>query len=198
MKSTRNNVLVVAASLLALAAPFAVQAQDATEAPAAPNPVVGGAEMLPTKTIVENASASADHSTLVAAIKAAGLDAELSGAGPFTVFAPANEAFNRLAPGTMDTLTKPENKATLAKILHYHVVPGALSLETLVKQAKDAGGSTTLTTVEGGTLTLTAEDGGIVKLTDANGNPSYIAQADVTQSNGVIHVVNGVLVPKLG
>lgn len=195
MKSPRNGVVVLAASLLAFAAPFAAQAQDAT---AAPNPVVGGAEMLPTKTIVENASASADHSTLVSAIKAAGLDAELSGAGPFTVFAPANEAFDRLAPGTMDTLQKPENKATLAKILHYHVVPGALSLETLVKQAKDAGGSTTLTTVEGGTLTLTAEEGGIVKLTDSNGNPAYIAQPDVTQSNGVIHVINGVLVPKLG
>jgi uncharacterized surface protein with fasciclin (FAS1) repeats len=198
MKSTRNSVLVLAASLLGLSAPFAVQAQGGTEAAAAANPVVGGAEMLPTKTIVENASASADHSTLVAAIKAAGLDADLSGAGPFTVFAPTNEAFGRLAPGTVDTLMKPENKATLAKILKYHVVPGALSLEALVKQAKDAGGSTTLTTLEGSTLKLTAEENGVVMLTDPNGNPSYIAQPDVTQSNGVIHVVNGVLVPKLG
>jgi len=198
MKFTRNSVVVLAASLLGLSAPFAVQAQTETEAAATPNPVVGGAEMLPTKTIVENAAASADHSTLVAAIKAAGLDATLSGAGPFTVFAPTNEAFGRLAPGTMDTLMKPENKASLAKILKYHVVPGALSLEALVKQAKDAGGSTTLTTVEGSTLKLTAEESGVVMLTDTNGNPSYIAQPDVTQSNGVIHVVNGVLVPKLG
>jgi len=197
MTSTRNSVFVLAACLLGLTAPFAVTAQTGTEAPAAANPIVGGAEMIPTKTIVENASASAEHSTFVAAIKATGLDATLSGAGPFTVFAPNNEAFGRLAPGTMDTLMKPEHKATLAKIVNYQVVSGALSLEALVKQAKDAGGTITLTTVEGSPLTLTAEESGVVKLTDANGNPSYIAQPDVTQSNGVIHVVNGVLLPKL-
>ncbi|ODU20819.1 MAG: hypothetical protein ABS87_08980 [Sphingomonas sp. SCN 67-18] len=181
--------------LLPAAAPAAMQDQAAAAADAA-NPVVGGAEMLPTRTIVENASASSDHSTLVAAIKAAGLEQTLSGPGPFTVLAPSNEAFGRLAPGTMDALLKPENKETLVKVLTYHVIPGEFSFEQLMAKAHETGAAAQLTTVEGEPLTLSME-GEALKISDVNGNASYIAQPDVKQSNGVIHVVNGVLLPKL-
>ncbi|UUL84212.1 fasciclin domain-containing protein [Sphingomonas qomolangmaensis] len=163
----------------------------------APNPKVGGAEMLATKTIVENASAAPSLSTLVTAVKAADLAETLSGAGPFTVFAPENDAFTRLAPGTLDTLMKPENKAVLAKVLTYHVVPGKVSLAQLQEQMKAGGGTATLTTVEGSPLTVTTEGAAIV-LTDVSGNKSYVAIPDVNQSNGVVHIVNGVVVPKLG
>ncbi|UZK70999.1 fasciclin domain-containing protein [Sphingomonas sp. S1-29] len=163
----------------------------------APNPKVGGAEMLATKTIVENASAAPSLSTLVTAVKAADLAETLSGAGPFTVFAPENDAFTRLAPGTLDTLMKPENKAVLAKVLTYHVVPGKVSLAQLQEQMKAGGGTATLTTVEGSPLTVATEGAAIV-LTDVSGNKSYVAIPDVNQSNGVVHIVNGVVVPKLG
>lgn len=160
------------------------------------NPMVGGAEMFPTKNIVENAVNSADHTTLVAAVKAAGLVETLSGSGPFTVFAPTNDAFGRLAPGTVDTLLKPENKATLTKVLTYHVVPGNMSGTQIMAAIKSGGGTATLTTVEGEPLKAMMEGTSIV-LTDVNGNKSFVTQADVRQSNGVIHVVNGVLLPKM-
>jgi uncharacterized surface protein with fasciclin (FAS1) repeats len=188
----------MAASSVQAVAQTADNAQAAATATAATaNPVVGGAEMLPTKTIVDNASASTDHTTLVSAVKAAGLVETLAGPGPFTVFAPVNDAFGRLAPGTLDTLLKPENKATLTKVLTYHVVPGTLLLADLKTQMDAGGGTATLTTVEGEPLTVTAE-GAAIKITDVNGNASYVMQPDVKQSNGVVHVVNGVLIPKLG
>lgn len=167
-----------------------------TSASAVTNPMVGGAEMFPTKTIVENASASADHTTLVAAVKAAGLVETLSGPGPFTVFAPTNDAFGRLAPGTVDTLLKPENKPALTKVLTYHVVAGNVSAAQLMEMIKAGGGTATLTTVEGEPLKAMAEGSSVV-LIDVNGNKSFVTQADVRQSNGVVHVVNGVLLPKM-
>ena len=157
---------------------------------------VGGAPMLPTKTIVENASAASNLTTLVSAVKAAGLVQALSGPGPFTVFAPSNEAFGRLAPGTLDTLMKPANKATLVKLLTYHVVPGKVTLADLQAKVQAGGGTATLTTVEGQPLTVTNANNALT-LTDVGGNKSYVETPDVLQSNGVVHVVNGVLVPKL-
>ena len=159
------------------------------------NPMVGGAEMFPTKNIVENAVNSADHTTLVAAVKAAGLVETLSGPGPFTVFAPTNAAFAKLPAGTVDTLVKPENKAALTGILTYHVVAGTMTAADLTKAIADGGGSAKLKTVAGGTLTAT-EAGGTITLTDAKGGKSTVTQGDVIQSNGVIHVVDTVLMPK--
>ena len=156
--------------------------------------MVGGAAMYPSKNIVENAVNSKDHTTLVAAVKAAGLVDTLSGAGPFTVFAPTNEAFAKLPAGTVDTLVKPENKATLTKILTYHVVPGKVTAADLAKMIKDGKGKATLKTVQGGTLTA-EEKGGKIELVDAKGGVSTVTIADVMQSNGVIHVVNTVLMP---
>ena len=159
------------------------------------NPMVGGQEMYPTKNIIENAVNSADHTTLVAAVKAAGLVETLEGAGPFTVFAPTNEAFNKLPAGTVDTLVKPENKATLTKILTYHVVAGRVSSHELLKKIKEGKGSAELTTVEGGKLTATVVDGKHIQLKDEKGGTSMVTIADVFQSNGVIHVVDTVLMP---
>ncbi|MFS0738747.1 fasciclin domain-containing protein [Sphingomonas sp. 1P06PA] len=161
----------------------------------AKNPVVGGSEMYPTKTIVDNAVNSKDHTTLVAAVQAAGLVDTLKGPGPFTVFAPTNAAFAKLPAGTVDTLVKPENKATLTSILTYHVVPGRLTAKDLAKQIKDGGGKATLTTVQGGTLTASMM-GKRIMLTDAKGGMSHVTQGDVLQSNGVIHVVDTVLLPQ--
>lgn len=157
--------------------------------------MVGGAAMYPTKNIVENAVNSKDHTTLVAAVKAAGLVETLSSAGPFTVFAPTNEAFNKLPKGTVETLVKPENKATLTKILTYHVVAGKLSAADLWAKVKTGMGKTELTTVQGGKLWVKAE-GKKLYLVDEKGGKSWITIADVNQSNGVIHVVNTVLMPK--
>ena len=175
----------------------AASASASTSASTGTNPMVGGAEMFPTKTIVENASASADHTTLVAAVKAAGLVETLSGPGPFTVFAPTNDAFGRLAPGTVDTLLRPENKPALTKVLTYHVVAGNVSAAQLQQMIIAGGGTATLTTVEGEPLKASIEGSSVV-LTDVNGNKSFVTQADVRQSNGVVHVVNGVLLPKMG
>ena len=169
----------------------------AADAAAAPNPTVGGAAMDATKPIPVNATAAPNLSTLVKAATAAGLVATLSGPGPFTVFAPTNDAFARLAPGTVDTLLKPANKATLTKVLTYHVVPGKITIAQLQAQATAAGGTTTLTTVEGEPLKVTVNNN-VIELADVNGNKSYIETGDVMQSNGVVHVVNGVLLPKLG
>lgn len=157
--------------------------------------IVGGAEMLPTRTIVENASQSADHTTLVAAVKAADLVETLSGPGPFTVFAPTNAAFAKLPAGTVDGLLKPEAKADLAKVLTYHVVPGTMTAAELMSAIEAGGGKAELTTVQGGKLTATASEGTIT-LTDAKGGTSTVTQADVMQSNGVVHVVDTVLMPQ--
>ena len=158
------------------------------------DPDVGGAAMYPSKNIVENAVNSPDHTTLVAAVKAAGLVSTLEGPGPFTVFAPTNEAFDRLPAGTVDNLLKPENKAELVKILTYHVVPGRLTTRDLKKQIRMGSGSATLKTVEGGTLTATLHDGGIM-LTDDKGGMAMVTIPNVIQSNGVIQVINRVLMP---
>ena len=160
----------------------------------AKNPMVGGHEMFPQKNIVENAMNSADHTTLVAAVKAADLVATLQSAGPFTVFAPVNAAFAKLPAGTVDTLLKPENKATLAKILTYHVVAGKMSAADLKKAIKMGGGKAMLKTVAGGTLTATMK-GGKLMLTDGKGGMATMTQADVNQSNGMIHVIDGVVLP---
>jgi uncharacterized surface protein with fasciclin (FAS1) repeats len=156
--------------------------------------MVGGAAMYPTKNIVENAVNSKDHTTLVAAVKAAGLVETLESAGPFTVFAPTNEAFGKLPAGTVDNLVKPENKEMLTKILTYHVVAGRMSAADLWAQVKAGNGKAELKTVQGGTLTAMTE-GKKLYLVDEKGNKSWITIADVNQSNGVIHVVNTVLMP---
>jgi uncharacterized surface protein with fasciclin (FAS1) repeats len=176
----------VAAISLAFAASGAVAAEKTV--------IVGGAPMYPTKTIVDNAVNSKDHTTLVAAVQAAGLVDTLKGAGPFTVFAPTNAAFSKLPAGTVDTLVKPENKGTLTTVLTYHVVPGRVTAKDLADKIKAGGGKAALTTVQGGTLTASMM-GKTVMLTDAKGGMSHVTQADVMQSNGVIHVVDTVLMP---
>lgn len=155
---------------------------------------VGGAPMYPTRNIVQNAVNSKDHTTLVAAVKAAGLVDTLEGPGPFTVFAPTNAAFDKLPAGTVDTLVKPQNKATLTKILTYHVVPGRFSARDLMAKADASGGKAMLKTVEGEDLAVQVKDGA-VWLVDAKGGMSRVTTADVNQSNGVIHVVDTVLMP---
>jgi len=158
---------------------------------------VGGAAMLPSRNIVENAVNSADHTTLVAAVQAAGLVDTLSSPGPFTVFAPTNAAFDKLPPGTVQTLTQPANIPTLTKILTYHVVPGRIAAADLIAQIQAGGGTATLTTVQGGALTAAVVNGNVV-ITDAAGVQSTVTTADVPQSNGVIHVVDTVLMPPQG
>jgi uncharacterized surface protein with fasciclin (FAS1) repeats len=158
------------------------------------NPMVGGAAMSTMKTIPENAMNSKDHTTLVAAVKAAGLVDTLSGPGPFTVFAPTNAAFDKLPNGTVDMLMKPENKDQLTKVLTYHVVAGKMTSKDIAAAIKQGGGKAMLTTVEGEPLTATMQDGKLV-LTDAQGGMSTVTIKDVMQSNGVIHVVDTVLMP---
>jgi uncharacterized surface protein with fasciclin (FAS1) repeats len=156
--------------------------------------MVGGAEMYPNRNIVENAVNSADHTTLVAAVTAAGLVETLSGPGPFTVFAPVNSAFEALPAGTVDSLLLPENKDTLTKILTAHVVAGDLKAADLIALAEAEGGKAMLTTVSGDTLTFWTKDGAAY-VTDESGNAATVTIADVDQSNGVIHVVDKVLLP---
>ncbi|MEG3163656.1 fasciclin domain-containing protein [Sphingomonas sp. PB2P19] len=158
------------------------------------NPRVGGAAMYATKTIVENVVASKDHTTLVAAVKAAGLVETLSGPGPFTVFAPTNAAFAKLPAGTVDTLVKPENKAQLTSILTYHVVPGAVSAADIAAKAKANGGTATYTTVQGGTLSFMKAGSGWA-IMDGKGDKGRITIANVRQSNGMIHVIDTVMMP---
>ncbi|HEV7347791.1 fasciclin domain-containing protein [Telluribacter sp.] len=155
---------------------------------------VGGAEMYPNKNIVENALNSKDHTTLVAAVKAAGLVETLQGKGPFTVFAPTNDAFGKLPAGTVETLVKPENKGTLTTILTYHVVPGRMDSEAIAEAIKKGNGKATFKTVEGGTLTAMMKGKKLV-LTDEKGGTSTVTIKDVYQSNGVIHVVDTVIMP---
>jgi uncharacterized surface protein with fasciclin (FAS1) repeats len=177
-----------AAAVLALAAAPAAFA-------AAKAPMVGGAAMHPSRNIVENAAQSKSHTTLVAAVKAAGLVDTLAGAGPFTVFAPTNAAFGKLPAGTVDTLLRPENKPMLQSVLTYHVVPGRVSAAQLIGKIKAGRGMAKLATVQGGTLTARLM-GGKVVLTDEKGGKATVTQADVFQSNGVIHVTDAVSLPR--
>jgi uncharacterized surface protein with fasciclin (FAS1) repeats len=158
------------------------------------NPIVGGKEMFPTRNIIQNAVNSADHTTLVAAVKAAGLVETLQGTGPFTVFAPTNAAFAKLPAGTVDSLLKPDMKPALTKVLTYHVVAGKWSAEDLMKQIKEGNGTATLTTVAGGKLWAMIKDGKVV-LKDEKGGWSTVTQSNVFQSNGVIHVIDAVVMP---
>jgi uncharacterized surface protein with fasciclin (FAS1) repeats len=181
LKALPQGALALAASLLIGGAALA-------------NPMVGGAKMYPSKTIVDNAVHSKVHTTLVAAVKAAGLVDTLEGAGPFTVFAPVNAAFAKLPPGEVQTLLKPENKDQLSKILTYHVVAGKLTAEELRKDAEAHNGVATLTTVQGEQLQVRPK-GSNLELVDSKGDKAMITTADVMQSNGVIHVINRVLLP---
>ncbi len=179
--------LLLVMTLMSLALVMAVAADK--------DPMVGGQPMYPSKNIIENAVNSADHTTLVAAVKAAGLVETLEGPGPFTVFAPTNEAFSKLPAGTVDTLLKPENKATLTKVLTYHVVAGRLSARDLMQKIKEGNGTAELTTVEGGKLWVTLHDGKHIELKDEKGGTAMVTIANVFQSNGVIHVIDSVVMP---
>lgn len=163
---------------------------------ASSNPTVGGAEMLPTKTIVDNASASPIHKQLVAAIKQADLVATLSGTGPFTVFAPTDEAFAQVPAVTRDGWMRPDHKDALAGLLKYHVVPGKLTAADIDAKIAEGKGTAVFKTADGQDLTATKSDGQIL-LTSASGNKAIVTQADVNQSNGIIHVVDAVLLPKM-
>lgn len=191
------RTLLIATAALPIAACTMAGEDGMRTAPAASaqsTVMVGGAAMYPTRNIVENAVNSADHTTLVAAVKAAGLVDTLSSAGPFTVFAPTNAAFDRLPAGTVATLLRPENQPTLQKILTYHVVPGRLTAADLMQRVRSGGGMARLTTVQGGTLTARMQ-GNTLVMVDAKGGVSTVTQADVMQSNGVIHVTNMVSMP---
>ena len=206
MKPTRLATLatVSAAALLTLAAcnsaedaaPVEAAATDASAtAPASTDPMVGGAAMSPNETIVANAAKASNLTTLVSAVTAAGLGETLSGAGPFTVFAPDNAAFEKIPAATREALLAPAGKADLTKILTYHVVPGRLTAADIASQAQANGGTATLTTVQGAELKVSAGPNNTWVITDAKGGKSTISQADVMQSNGVVHVVDTVLMP---
>ncbi len=184
MNNSTKGLLAAAVLVLSTSAVFA---QD--------NPMVGGAAMLPTQNIIENAVNSADHTTLVAAVQAAGLVDALSGDGPFTVFAPTNDAFGKLPAGTVESLLEPGAKDTLTKILTAHVVAGKLSAADLVSRAKRHGGRYNMQTLSGDALTAVIR-GSHVYIFDESGGAALVTIADVNQSNGVIHVVNDVLLPK--
>jgi len=183
----KKSLITLSAGIALALTSFAASAQKT-------DPTVGGAPMYANKNIIENAVNSPIHKTLVAAVKAGGLVDTLEGPGPFTVFAPTDDAFAKLPAGTVDTLVKPENKATLDKILTYHVVPGTITTKELKKWIKKGNGSYTAKTVEGGSLTFTL-DMGKIKITDEKGGSAYITTADVFQSNGVIQVIDSVLMP---
>lgn len=194
----KNNLRVSAAMLaMGLSLSACTTMNDdmmATSASAGETVMVGGAAMYANRNIIENAVNSRDHTTLVAAVKAAGLVDTLSGAGPFTVFAPTNAAFAKLPAGTVDTLLQPANKSMLQSVLTYHVVPGRLTAADLMARIKAGNGKARLTTVQGGTLTASMM-GNKIMLTDAKGGMSHVTQANVMQSNGVIHVTDGVSIP---
>jgi uncharacterized surface protein with fasciclin (FAS1) repeats len=189
MTLTRRAALCAALGIAVLAGP------TLSPAHAEMTKMVGGAPMYPSKTIVQNAVNSKDHTTLVAAVKAAGLVDTLNGPGPFTVFAPVNKAFAKLPAGTVETLLKPENKGTLVAVLTYHVVPGEITAAELAAKIKEGGGRATLKTVQGGSLTAT-RSGKRIMITDAKGDKAHVTIADVAQSNGVIHVIDTVLLPQ--
>jgi uncharacterized surface protein with fasciclin (FAS1) repeats len=187
-----TNVALTALAAAALA--IAMAATNPTFA-AEMTKMVGGAAMYPSKNIVQNAVNSKDHTTLVAAVKAAGLVDTLQSAGPFTVFAPTNAAFAKLPAGTIDNLVKPENKDTLTKILTYHVVPGRLTAVALMKAIKDGEGTAKFKTVAGGDIWIKQAGPGKLSVTDAKGDVATVTIPDVLQSNGVIHVIDTVLLP---
>ncbi len=187
MKQIKSIGLLLVAALL-FNVSFAQQMKEETVE-------VGGAAMYPSKNIVENAMNSKDHTTLVVAVKAAGLVETLQGKGPFTVFAPTNAAFDRLPAGTVETLVKPENKATLTGILTYHVVAGKLDAKELAKWIKKGNGTAELTTVAGGKLWAMMEGNDII-IKDEKGSKAKLTIRDVYQSNGVIHVIDQVVMPK--
>lgn len=191
MSKTVALLSAVAVAALMIAAPAG--AQDKMSGEKTVN--VGGAPMYPSKNIIQNAVNSKDHTTLVAAVKAAGLVETLEGKGPFTVFAPTNSAFAKLPAGTVDTLLKPENKAKLTAVLTYHVVPGRLSAAELMKAVKDGGGEAKFKTVEGEDLVIKQPAADKLTVTDSKGDTSTVTIPDVMQSNGVIHVVDTVLLP---
>lgn len=178
------------------AASMPAEPQVAPLAPGANGPSVGGAEMLPTRPILDNIAAASTLTTLNTAIRSAGFAPYMSGTTPVTVFAPTNDAFGRLAPGTVADLLKPENKPTLLSVLGYHVVPGTITLDELRRRMAASGGQTSLTTVLGQPLTLRMR-GSALAVTDASGNTAYVELADVRASNGLLHITNGVLIPKL-
>jgi uncharacterized surface protein with fasciclin (FAS1) repeats len=190
VKKVTLLLLFAAASIAIANGSAAAQMMNKTDS----NPMVGGASMLRSRDIIDNAVNSADHTTLVAAVKAAGLVETLKSAGPFTVFAPTNEAFDKLPAGTVDTLLKPENQAMLTKVLTYHVLSGKFDSKAIAKQIKAGGGKTQFKTVSGGTLWAWMEGNKLV-LRDEKGGTSTVTIADVYQSNGVIHVVDSVLLP---
>ncbi|HEY1746913.1 MAG TPA: fasciclin domain-containing protein [Xanthobacteraceae bacterium] len=189
---SKRFALLTAAAILALTAsasgPLSAAMSEKTVN-------VGGAPMYPSKNIVQNAVNSKDHTTLVAAVKAAGLVETLESPGPFTVFAPTNEAFAKLPAGTVDTLLKPENKPMLTKVLTYHVVPGRMTAMNLMKAVKDGEGEAKLKTVEGDWLIVKQAGPGKLSVTDAKGDVAMVSIGDVMQSNGVIHVIDTVLLP---
>ena len=187
----RNLLTATAIAMLVSAAALPTLVNAAPEATVE----VGGAPMYPSKNIIENAVNSKDHTTLVAAVKAAGLVETLEGTGPFTVFAPVNKAFDKLPEGTVANLLKPENKPTLTAVLTYHVVAGKISAADLAMMVKNGGGKADLKTVQGGTLTVTEPGRNRFEITDAKGDVAKITIADVNQSNGVIHVIDTVLLP---
>jgi len=190
---SKRFTLIAAATALALTAGASVPLYAATMAEKTVN--IGGAPMYPSKNIIQNAVNSKDHTTLVAAVKAASLVDTLEGPGPFTVFAPTNEAFAKLPPGTVDNLLKPENKATLVKVLTYHVVPGRMTAVNLMKAVKDGEGQAKLTTVAGEDLWVKQAGPGKLTITDSKGDVATVTIPDVLQSNGVIHVIDTVLLP---
>lgn len=194
MKKILVLLFVLVSSVAFVSSASAQNANMQSDTKMRKNPTVGGAAMFSNKTIVDNAVNSPIHKTLVAAVKAADLVPTLQGAGPFTVFAPTDTAFGKLPAGTVDTLVMPENKETLTKILTYHVVPGMMDSKAIAKAIKAGGGSAKLTTASGGTLTATM-DGKTLVLTDEKGGKSRVTTANVYQSNGVIHVVDTVLMP---
>ena len=190
----KNLIFTLLLAVASIGFATGVSAQKMDKMKSDGNPMVGGAAMYKNKDIIDNAVNSADHTTLVAAVKAAGLVDTLKGKGPFTVFAPTNEAFNALPAGTVDTLLKPENKATLVKILTYHVVAGNYDSKAIAKMIKKGKGTATFTTVAGGKLTAMMVGSDLI-LTDEKGGKSKVTIANVKQSNGVIHVVDTVLMP---
>jgi len=208
MFRTASIATVSAAALLALAAcgnnetkvekapTDATPAESAAMAPVTTEPMVGGVAMNPADNIVANASKAPNLTTLVAAVQAAGLATTLQGAGPFTVFAPDNAAFEKIPAATREGWMQPAQKAALTKVLTYHVVPGRLTAADIAAEAQKGGGTATLTTVQGEKLTIRDAGGGKWTITDAKGGTSTITQADVGQSNGVVHVVDTVLMPK--
>ncbi|MDX2277199.1 MAG: fasciclin domain-containing protein [Hyphomonadaceae bacterium] len=190
--TTRNSALIAISALALLGGCAATEHASANSGHAAAHAAAPAAATQ--TTIVGAAAASPDHTTLVAAVQAAGLVETLSGPGPFTVFAPTNAAFGKLPAGTVDTLVRPENRATLTRILTYHVVAGRVTASELIALIQAGGGRATLTTVQGGTLTATL-NGSTVTLTDAAGGTSQVTAADLIQSNGVIHVIDTVVMP---